>query len=131
MKATASVNQGFLTEVKVREHSLKLSQPAPRGGDEGMTPMDALAGSLAACKVMAARAYADHKGYALESAHAEVEVDSAALEREGKLSFKVELKLKGNLSDEEIQRITQAVKACHVAKVLETTNEIAQNVTRG
>lgn len=54
------------TSVSSGDHSFTLDQPAAMGGqDEGMSPVQALLGALAACKAMGARVMARRAGIKL------------------------------------------------------------------
>ena len=65
MRATARRQNGSLTHaVEVHSHSVKADEPEERGGhDEGPSPQELLAASLASCTAITIEMYADRKGW--------------------------------------------------------------------
>lgn len=64
MKATArrTARDAFTHQIGIREHQLTVDEPADHGGhDEGPTPQELLAASLASCTAVTVEMYADRK----------------------------------------------------------------------
>ena len=130
MKVEAKVSKNSLkTEVKVREFTYTLDQKLEDCGENlGANPVQVLATSLAACKVMFAKSYADKKGMKLDDCSATVEFNPDELKENGRLNFKVDLKVSGELNMEEKNKLEAAVAKCAVAKILSSENIIEQNI---
>ena len=62
--ATATRAEGFRHTVKIRQHDLTTDEPLDVGGsDEGPSPLELLAGSLAACTATTMEMYAARKNW--------------------------------------------------------------------
>lgn len=127
-----TMGAGFATEVRAGGHTLLVDEPTSVGGtDAGPTPYDLLAAALATCTSMTLRMYAAHKKLELESAtvrvthgriHAEDCVDCE--QRDGMIhEFRRELRLAGNLTNEQRGRMLEIADRCPVHKTLH--NEIS------
>ena len=108
-------------------HLLRADEPVSVGGDDtGPTPYDFLLAALGSCKSMTMRMYADHKGYALD--HAEVRLSHDRIHAEdcetcatksGKIDrIKTSIHLKGNLSEDERQKIYEIAERCPVHRTV-------------
>ena len=122
---------GFRTEVVAGRHRLIADEPrSVGGGDEGPTPYDLLAASLATCTTMTLRMYANHKKLPLHSAtvrveHGRVHADDCVdcEQSDGQIhEFRRELTLEGDLSQEQRARMLEIADRCPVHKTLH--NEI-------
>lgn len=90
-KAVAEAGQGLATKVVSRDFEITLDEPAELGGtDTGMNPVEALLGSLAACKSIVVRAFARKYRIKLKSVRVEVEGD---LDPDGFLGLNKEAKI--------------------------------------
>lgn len=90
-KAVAQAEQGLATKVRSRDFEIMMDEPAELGGtDTGMNPVEALLGSLAACKSIVVRAFAKKYRIRLKSIRVEVEGD---LDPEGFLGINKEAKI--------------------------------------
>lgn len=129
MKVYAKAEQSLKTEVKLGDFDYCLDQAEAIGGEnQGANPMQVLTGALAACKVMQAKAYAKKHGMKLRSAAAEIETEAEELLTEGALTFRVRLKLEGELSEEERAKIHAAAERCFIARLLQTANKVEQTL---
>jgi putative redox protein len=64
--AVARRRKGYEHEVEIREHRLIVDEPEDNGGgDQGPTPTELLAASLASCTAITIEMYADRKGWDL------------------------------------------------------------------
>ena len=97
-------------------------EPEDKGGkDLGFRPQELLASALAACKSITVKMYAERKGWELEAIDVDTEIIRS--ETEPKTDFVTTISLKGNLTDEQRQRLLKVAEACPVHKIL--TNPIA------
>lgn len=95
------------------------------GGDTGFSPMELLAGSLAACTVATLRMYANHKEWDLQDVEVDTnlewstEINATAINRN--------IKLIGNLDQKQLDRLMQVAESCPVHKILTHTMHITTN----
>lgn len=115
--------ENYRTQVKTDPHHFIVDEPISVGGkDLGPTPGELLAASLASCTSITVKLYADRKGWDLEEV--EVEVD---FERDLKFNvtnFKKILKFKGDLSEEQIQKLYEIAGKCPIHRMLANPIEI-------
>jgi putative redox protein len=120
MKATAHRNGSttFIHRIDVRQHQLVADEPAERGGeDEGPSPQELLAASLASCTAVTMEMYAKHKGWDLGPV--EVQVDYTPAERGCPTKFKLALRLPNGCSEEQIERLRVIAAKCPVHRTLD------------
>ncbi len=76
MSIIVRCEQAYRTEIQIRQHTLIADEHIEDGGaDEAPTPMEILIGTLGACIAVTTRAYAQRKGWALETISVEVELE--------------------------------------------------------
>jgi putative redox protein len=115
--AVARRRKGYEHEIEIREHRLIADEPEDRGGtDQGPTPTELLAGSLAGCTAITIEMYADRKGWDLGDVEVSVDFEEATADSSAK--FKVEIKLPAELSDEQRERILTIAHKCPVHRAL-------------
>ena len=118
MKATATRADGFRHTVKIRSHELTADEHIEDGGgDEGPSPLELLAGSLAACTAVTMEMYADRKGWDIGGV--EVGVDYSPAERGCPTRFTLVLKLPERLGEEQVDRLRSIAAKCPVHRTLE------------
>ncbi len=138
---TASGNQvsvttgpeGYTTEVITGRHSFVADEPKSVGGkDLGPTPYDYLLTSLGACTSMTLRMYADRKQWDLQEVtvhldHNKIHAqDCADCEtKEGKIDvLSRELEIKGDLSEEQVNRLMEIADRCPVHRTLHSEIQV-------
>ena len=111
----------YFTEISSATNDLIADEPISNGGTgKGFAPMELLASSLAACTSITLRMYADRKEWDLQSI--EVTVD---IERNNEIStFARTINLKGNLSQEQTNRLLDIANHCPIHKILNSTISI-------
>lgn len=115
--ATVRRVKGFEHEVAIRGHRLTADEPEDAGGtDAGPRPTELLAASLASCAAVTMEMYADRKGWDLGDV--EVAVDYTGPEEGNDPSFDVRIKVQGELSDEQRERLLVIATKCPVHKTL-------------
>jgi putative redox protein len=119
VKALARRVKGTYTHtVEVRQHALTADEPPKAGGDdEGPTPQELLAASLASCMAITIEMYARRKGW--EVGQAEVQCTYEQAERGTPTGFEVVLRLPASLTDEQRERLRVIAGRCPVHRTLE------------
>ncbi|HLV52003.1 MAG TPA: OsmC family protein [Flavobacterium sp.] len=116
----SSTNQNYKTILQTETQTFLADEPKEVGGqDLGPTPVDLLAASLAACTTITLKMYAGRKEWELEEVEVNVEVDFKT--NPGVTIFKKDIFLKGNLTDEQKQRLYVIADKCPVNKALKQT----------
>jgi putative redox protein len=115
--ATARRREGYETEIEIRGHRLVADEPVDDGGkDAGPRPTELLAASLASCAAVTMVMYADRKGW--ELGQIEVEADYEQPGPGGPASFRVEIRVPAELSDEQRERLLVIAGKCPVHRTL-------------
>ena len=115
--AVARRRKGYTHDLEIREHRLTVDEPEERGGgDEGPTPTELLAGSLAACTAITIEMYADRKEWDL--GQVEVSVDYGEPSPAGSPSFEVKITSPAKLTDEQRERVLVIAGKCPVHRTL-------------
>jgi putative redox protein len=122
---------GFRNIITAGKHRLVADEPIDAGGtDEGPTPYDFLSAGLGACTSMTMRVIAGRENIPLEGVEIRVTNDrmyakdcADCTNSTGYIhKFEVRIKLFGNLTDAQRERLLSVAKRCPVAKTL--TSEI-------
>jgi putative redox protein len=109
---------GYIHDVEIEGgHTIVVDEPTyvEGGTDAGPSPTRLVAAGLAGCIAVTMEMYAARKGW--DVGDVEVEVD-VAYEDYTPRSFAVTLRLPGELSEEQKQRLTVIARKCPVHKVL-------------
>ena len=115
----------YKTELRVDQHLLITDEPVSVGGkDEGPAPGSFLCMSLASCKVITLRMYAQRKGWNVTSIKIKVDLVKAADTTSGNSTFYCEISLSGDLTHEQKTRLMEIAKACPIQKLLMKPSEI-------
>ncbi len=126
---TARTLDMYRTEIKTRSHTFYADEPEDDGGaDSGPTPMELLAGALAACMAVTARLYASRKKWPLEGVDANVEVtrfkagDYADYQGDAQFvhEYKIQLAFRGPLDADQRERLLDIAGKCPVHRAIET-----------
>jgi putative redox protein len=119
MRAVARRNGGNLVqEVTIREHELTADEPKETGGDdEGPSPQELLAASLASCTAITMEMYAKRKGW--EVGDMTVDVNYEPAQRGSPTRFEMVVKMPKELPEEQRQKLMQIAAKCPVHRTLE------------
>jgi putative redox protein len=118
MKAVARQREKFTHDVEVRTHHLTADEPEDQGGqDEGPSPQELLAASLASCTAITMEMYAKRKGWNVDGM--EVDCDYAPAERGCATTFKLVMRMPAHLSEEQVERLQVIAAKCPVHRTLE------------
>ena len=122
---------GFSTIITAGKHRFVADEPVDAGGtDAGPTPYDFLSAALGACTSMTIRVIAKRENIPLEGTEIHVTNDRMyakdcvdCTSSSGYIhKFEVRIKLIGNLTDAQRERLLSVARRCPVAKTL--TSEI-------
>jgi putative redox protein len=120
MKAVAKRKNGFMHSVEIRggDHRLTADEPKKTGGhDEGPSPQELLAASLASCSAVTLEMYADRKGWNIGDVT--VEVDYEPAQRGSPTRFEIAVRLPKELPEDQRERLMQIVARCPVHRTLD------------
>ncbi len=119
MKATARrSSEGFRHQVEVRGHQLTADERRDQGGtDEGPTPQELLAASLASCTAVTIEMYAKRKGWNI--GEVVVDVDYEPAQRGSPTKFGLVVQLPKELPEDQRERLMQIAAKCPVHRTLE------------
>ena len=118
MRAVARQREKLTHDLKVRQHRLTSDEPEAHGGeDQGPSPQELLAASLAACTAITMEMYASRKGW--DVAGMEVDCDYTPAERGCPTNFKLVIRMPAHLSEEQVERLTVIAAKCPVHRTLE------------
>ena len=109
--------QDYEHEVEIREHRLTVDEQEADGGrDAGPTPTELLAAALASCTAITLEMYADRKEW--ELGQVEVSVSYETPDRETPASFRTQIKVPAELTDEQRERLLVIASKCPVHRTL-------------
>ncbi len=118
----------YPTTIAAAGHALTADEPASAGGtDAGPDPYALLLASLGACTAITLRMYADRKKWPMDSADIELSHDRIHAKdcedcesTEGMITIITRrITLRGNLDDQQRQRLLEIAGKCPVHKTLE------------
>jgi putative redox protein len=114
----------YLTEISSETNSIIADEPITHGGKAtGMTPMELLASSLAACTCITLRMYANRKQWDAQSIETNIDIEN----KDTQTIFLRKIVFKGILSTEQAERLLHIANHCPVHKLL--TNTIIINTS--
>jgi putative redox protein len=138
MKVTAQSDIYLQVQLNAGGHHLIADEPPSAGGaDTGPNPYGLLLSALAACKIMTAQMYADRKGWAVKRITAELEnykvagkdCEDCETNSAAKVDIiEVSLKFEGDLTAEQIQRLTQIADRCPIHRTLTSETVIRTTI---
>ena len=115
--AVARRRKGYEHEVEVREHRLIVDEPEDSGGgDQGPSPTELLAASLASCTAITIEMYADRKEWDL--GEVVVTADFTEATHDSPAKFKVDIRSPAELTDEQRDSILKIAHKCPVHRAL-------------
>jgi putative redox protein len=119
MKAVARrMGASYTHEIEIRQHRLRADEPADLAGqDEGPSPQEMLAASLASCTAITMEMYANRKGW--DVGQLEVECRYEQAERGATTCFTIILRLPSSLDEEQRARLRTIAAKCPVHRTLE------------
>jgi putative redox protein len=129
LKASARRSANFSHTVTIREHQLTVDEPRLRGGDdEGPSPEELLAASLATCTAVTIEMYAQRKGW--ELGPVEVDAQFSPAERGHPTRFEIVLRLPAHLSEEQVSNLRVIAAKCPIHRTLDGEVMFSERVER-
>lgn len=122
-----AVNNGavFSTSITVHQHQFIADEPATLGGEDvGPSPGDYLCASLASCKAITLRMYANRKGWKLDTVKVKVELVKGSEMPSGNNTFFCEVTANGELDNDQLNRLLEISKACPVQKLIMKPSDV-------
>ncbi len=118
MRASAHQLENFRHDIKVRSHTITADEPKDRGGDDdGPSPQELLAASLASCTAITMEMYAQRKGW--DVGPVEVDCQYSPAERGCPTRFELVVRLPADLDDDQVQRLMAIAAKCPVHRTLD------------
>ncbi len=133
--AVASLNaeNSFTTQMKVGNHYMVSDEPVTYGGNDfGPTPYELVSAGLASCTAMTIQMYAKRKQWDVQNVEVHISYgkkhavdckncaqDSAKID-----TFTREIKLEGDLDEEQIRRILLIADKCPVHRTLHSETQV-------
>jgi putative redox protein len=120
MKATARriSSSAFTLRVDVRQHQLLADEPTDQGGDDdGPSPQELLAASLASCTAITIEMYAKRKGW--DIGPVEVQCQYTPAERGCPTKFRLDFRLASGCTPEQVERLQVIAAKCPVHRTLD------------
>lgn len=106
-------------------HRLVTDEPVRLGGDgSGPAPHELLPAALAACISTTVVMYARTKEWPLQRVEVDVDYDHKATPRR----FEVDVRLQGDLDEEQLARLERVAESCPVRRALEAGFELDEHV---
>lgn len=122
--------KNFRTVMHAGRHELISDEPVSTGGEDvGPDPYDYLLMSLGSCSVITMKMYADRKKWSIEELFVELLHYKKEIEGDGESPKKrdvieKEVIVKGDLTDEQVERLVEISKKCPVHKTLMNSIDI-------
>lgn len=113
--ASLSVDDTYLTRINMGGHHILADEPTSIGGtDLGATPSQLLQAALASCTTITLSMYATRKKWPV------IDIDCVvtATKIDGKKAFNRAISIKGDLTDEQRQRMLEIANKCPIHKTL-------------
>jgi putative redox protein len=115
--AVARRRQGYEHEIEIREHRLISDESEDSGGrDQGPSPTELLAGSLASCTAITIEMYADRKEWDLGDVEVAAEFTRGTADTPPKA--RVDIRIPVELTDEQREKILKIAHKCPVHRAL-------------
>jgi putative redox protein len=124
---SATSDGKFKQKIQIGPHTLTGDEPTETGGDDaGPAPHELLLAALATCTSMTLKMYADRKAWPLRACVVHVEGDK----QPDVFTIKRTIRLEGELSQEQRDRLLEIATKCPVHKTLSGTIKIESALAR-
>lgn len=128
-RISASIGRDkYKTEITNDRNSITADEPKDMGGEDlGLAPFELVLSSLAACKAITMRMYADRKEWPLEEILLNMDLEVQESSGQQTTYINANIELIGDLTDEQRSRIIKIADKCPTHKLLQ--NPIVINST--
>lgn len=109
--------ENYRTVVVSDSHNFVIDEPMTAGGkDLGPNPGELLSAALATCSTATVKMYADRKGWDVDEV--QIEVDFKRNLKLDTTTFTKNIKITGDLTDEQIEKLHEISGRCPIHKIL-------------
>ncbi len=109
-------DEDYLVSLHARHHEVLADEPTSLGGnDQGLTPYELILAGLGACTSITLKMYAQRKGWILEDVDVKLEM---TVKRDEAPLITRRIKVKGDLSPKQCDRLLAIANSCPVHKLL-------------
>ncbi len=131
VQAKLRLDEGLRATVQLGKHTIIVDEPVADGGtDQGPTPTELLLASLGACAAITCKMYAARKGWALEGVEIDLKMEKLKAADYPSYSgaadfineFRQRITFKGDLTQEQRERLLQIAGRCPVHRILTAPN---------
>jgi uncharacterized OsmC-like protein len=139
-RSTSRLVEGLKCEVRSGDHSMTIDEPEMLGGtNQGPNPVEVVLSALGACQEITYRLYADKMEIPVTGVEVEVfgNIDLCGFfavddnVRPGYTDITANVKIESTASDEDIQRLIEAVDAhCPVLDIISNSTPVEINVEK-
>ncbi|ADY51210.1 OsmC family protein [Pseudopedobacter saltans DSM 12145] len=121
-----NARERYRTVITDNEHQIIADEPIAVGGtNQGLSPSQLLASSLASCSAITIRMYADRKKWELDEIIISVSIVKQLATKTTK--FRKQIDFTGNLTEEQTARLKEIANKCPVHVILSNSIEIESN----
>ncbi len=114
--------EDYVVSLQARQHEILADEPEDLGGsDQGFTPYELLLASLGSCTSVTLKMYAQRKGWVLHDVDVKLEM---AIEKGQTPVISRKIKVQGDLTPAQCDRLLQIANACPVHKILSNPIQI-------
>lgn len=115
--------QMYRTQIKTDDHLFIADEPIDLGGsDLGPNPGELLSAALASCSAITMKMYASRKGWKLDEVIVDVDYERNA--KENITQFIKKIEIKGDLDEDQKERLFEIASRCPIHRILENPTEI-------
>ena len=115
VSAALNIDDTYLTRINMADHKILADEPKDIGGtDLGASPMQLLEASLASCTTITLSMYITRKKWAVQ--HIDCVVTHS--KTDGKTSFNRAITVRGNLTEQQHERILAIANKCPMHKII-------------
>ncbi len=108
--------EDYVVSLHARQHEVLADEPEELGGkDQGLTPYELILGGLGACTSVTLKMYAQRKGWEVQDVDVRLEL---AIEKGQTPVITRRIKVKGNLTPDQCDRLLQIANNCPVHRLL-------------